>query len=211
MVRHLLRVTLALITMMTSLINTKTKKGSGAIYYPMDNCDLEGEIWKEVPGYEGRYVASNLGRVKSCDRCVYSKNRYTHMPFKRNIKGQILRPGSQKSGHITVSLGRKNSKPVHEIICLTFIGKPTFTEEVRHLNGNPKDNRLCNLAYGTRTENILDVFYQGKRWRKLNMEEVEEIRFGLACGFKGNELARMYGVSDTTISYIKSRRIFGWM
>ena len=28
------------------------------------------EVWKDVPGYEGYYQASNLGRVKSLDRRV---------------------------------------------------------------------------------------------------------------------------------------------
>ena len=32
--------------------------------------DMEGEVWKDVVGYEGLYKVSNLGRVKSLDRYV---------------------------------------------------------------------------------------------------------------------------------------------
>ncbi len=71
-------------------------------------------------------------------------------------------------------------------------------------------NRLCNLEYGTRRENILGVFYQGKAWRKLNIEDVEQIRFGLSSGISGAELARMYGVSQSEISHIKQGRTFSW-
>ena len=93
----------------------------------------------------------------------------------------------------------------------TFVVPPPAGEEVRHKNGVPTDNRLCNLEYGTRTENILDVFYQGKAWRKLNIEDVEQIRFGLSSGISGKELANMYVVSEQTISSIKHRRTFSWL
>ena len=75
----------------------------------------------------------------------------------------------------------------------------------------PADNRLENLHYGTRRENILDVYRQGKRWRKLSIDDVQEIRFGLYCGIKGIELAAMYNVSGDTISKIKNGGSFSWL
>ncbi len=36
----------------------------------LDLNNLEGEIWKDVPNYEGLYQVSNLGRVKSLERMV---------------------------------------------------------------------------------------------------------------------------------------------
>ena len=93
----------------------------------------------------------------------------------------------------------------------SFVGKCPEGMEVLHANGNPLDNRLENLRYGTRTENILDVFHQGKRWRKLNVDDVQAIRFGLSSGFTGSELSRMFGVSQTIISGIRNRKIFSWL
>jgi len=93
----------------------------------------------------------------------------------------------------------------------TFVGNCPEGMEVLHKNGNPVDNRLENLRYGTRTENILDVFYQGKRWRKLNVDDVQAIRFGIFSGFTGVELSRMFGVSPTIISSIKKKRTFSWL
>ena len=171
------------------------------------------EVWKDIPGYEGRYQASSEGRIRSMDRIVFSKNWYTGKPFSRRIKRQILRPCRFcKSGHVSVALGYGAvGSPVHQLIMRTFVGPPPAGEEVRHKNGVPTDNRLCNLEYGTRTENILDVFYQGKAWRKLNIEDVEQIRFGLSSGISGKELANMYVVSEQTISSIKHRRTFSWL
>ena len=119
------------------------------------------EIWKDIPGYEGRYQASTLGRIKSLERLVPSKNYATGKPFLRTVPERILRPGKHcKSGHMSVVLGRGVSgKPVHQLVMLTFVGPPARGQEVLHNNGNPADNRLDNLRYGTRRENILDVFF----------------------------------------------------
>ena len=35
---------------------------------------MENEIWKEIPGYAGKYEVSNFGRVKSLARKVLSRN-----------------------------------------------------------------------------------------------------------------------------------------
>ena len=171
------------------------------------------EIWKDIPGYEGRYQASTEGNIRSVDRVVFSRNRYTGQPFARHIKGRTLRPGRFcKNGHVSVVLGHGAvGSPVHQLIMLTFIGPPPAGQEVRHKNGNPTDNRLENLEYGTRTQNILDVFYQGKAWRKLDIEDVEQIRFGLCSGISGADLARMYGVSPSEISHIKLGKAFSWI
>lgn len=174
---------------------------------------LECEEWRSIPGYEGRYEASTKGRIRSVDRIVYSRNRYTGMPFPRYLKGQILKPGRYcKSGHVSVVLGRKTpGKPVHQLIMRTFVGDPPEGHEVLHRDGNPQNNRLDNLRYGSRRDNILDVYRQGGAWRKLTLEDVEQIRFGLVTKIKGAELAKMYNVSPCVISDIKKGKTYSWL
>jgi len=171
------------------------------------------EEWRDIPGYEGRYQASTLGRIRSVDRKVCGKNPYTGHPFTRTIKGKILRPGMYcKSGHVSVVLGRGTpGKPVHQLVMKTFVGEAPEGMEVLHINGDPIDNRLVNLHYGTRTENILDTYQNGGCWRKLSTDDVEAIRFGLATGLKGIELAAMYGVSASEISAIKKGEHYSWL
>ena len=175
--------------------------------------DMDNEIWKDIPGYEGCYQASTAGRIKSIAHPVAGKNPYTGKPFIRMVSERILRPGRySKSGHVSVPLGRRtNGILVHRLVMRTFVGNCPEGMEVLHKNGNLVDNRLENLRYGTRTENILDVFYQGKRWRKLNVDDVQAIRFGISSGFTGVELSRMFGVSPTIISSIKKKRTFSWL
>lgn len=45
------------------------------------------EVWKDIPGYEGQYQASTLGRIRSLDRLKNCKNMQI-----RYYKGQILKP-----------------------------------------------------------------------------------------------------------------------
>jgi hypothetical protein len=174
---------------------------------------MKNEIWKDIPGYVGEYQASTMGRIKSLKRMAVSKNWYTGKPFYRTVPERILKPGRYcKCGHVSVILRRgPNGKPVHQLVMETFVGEPPKGMEVLHLNGIPTDNRLSNLRYGTRTENILDVYRQGGRWRKLSLDDVEAIRFGLCCGIKGCELASMFEVSSQIISKIKCGRSYAWL
>ena len=171
------------------------------------------EVWKDIPGYEGRYQASTEGRIRSVDRIVYSRSRTTRLPFPRQLKGQILRPGKFcKTGHLSVVLGRKApGSPVHQLVMKTFVGEPLPGQEVRHKNGVPTDNRLANLEYGTRTENILDVYRQGKAWRALTIDDVREIRKRIAAGDRNVDIAKDYDVSDVAISSIRHRRCYAWL
>ena len=174
---------------------------------------MEKEIWKDIPGYEGRYQASSLGRIKSLKRKVRGENPYTRKEFFRTVPERILRPGRFcKCGHVSVVLGHKTAgKPVHQLVAFTFLGPRPEGLDILHINGNPLDNRAENLMYGTRTENILDVYFQGKAWRKLTIYDVVEIRKMLKAGMTGADIALNMGVSQDCISKIKRRKTFSWL
>ena len=166
------------------------------------------EIWKDIKGFEGRYQVSNLGNVRSLGRRVRCGRNAT-----REIKGRVLKPaGSKKDPHLTVTLGHgARGSLVHQLVARVFLGPCPPGQEVRHLDGNPLNNRLDNLAYGTRAENILDVLRVGKAWRKLTAEQAHEIRQRLQKGEKGASLAKEYGVGQACISAIKNGRTFAWL
>lgn len=117
------------------------------------------EEWKSISGYEG-YEVSNCGRVRSLDRTIHSKNgRY------RLHKGRVLKQKKSKKGYLRVNLcgedGTK-TKSIHRLVLEAFIGPCPADMETRHLNGDPADNRLANLRYGTHGENILDIVRHGR-------------------------------------------------
>lgn len=166
------------------------------------------ENWKDIPGYEGRYQASSLGQIRSLDRRVNIGKGYTRM-----MRGRILRPAANKyNPHLYVVLGKGSAgSPVHQLVARAFHGLPQEGQEVRHLDGNPLNNRADNLAYGTRTENILDVYRVGKAWRKLTASDVQDIRERLRNGEPGRSIAKLYGVGEACISAIKVGRTYAWL
>lgn len=167
------------------------------------------EIWKDIPGFEKRYQASTLGRIRSVDRIITVCGKAGL--FARRVPGRILKPGPSATGHLTVCLKRYQSSSVHALVLLTFLGPRPLNADIRHLDGNPQNNRLDNLCYGTRTENILDVYSIGKPWRKLTTEQVHEIRQKLKKGGVQRQIAKEYGVQEGCISAIKHGRIYGWL
>jgi hypothetical protein len=175
---------------------------------------METEKWKDIPGYEGRYQASTLGRIKSLERKVRSVNHYTGNEFLRTVPEHILRPGRYaKSGHVSVVLEHGgNGKPVHQLILRTYMGEPPEGQEVLHCDGDPTNNRLENLRYGTRTENILDVYRQGGRWRKLSLEDVTQIRAMAADGVRKTVIAGKFGIAYTYVfAVINGRKCYWWI
>jgi len=138
------------------------------------------EIWKDVPGFVGQYQVSNKGRVRSLDREIEQMSRW-ETPYKKNIRGVILRPGRMTAGHMSVSLGRSNSQCVHKLVLLAFVGFAPEGYECLHDNGDPADNRLENLRWGTRGDNIRDAHRHGN-WmtpaRKAALDKGRATRWG---------------------------------
>lgn len=122
------------------------------------------EYWKDIPGYSGRYQASTAGRVRSLDREIFVDERKSKRgSFMRKCKGRVLRPGPHPSGHLSVALGLGYSKMVHHLVLLAFVGPVPENHEALHKNHDPADNRLSNLKYGTRSENIKMDYATGSR------------------------------------------------
>lgn len=117
------------------------------------------EIWKPIKGYDGFYEVSNLGRVKSLDRIGIYPDR------KVKIKGKILAKRIINHGYIGVVLYKDNknkSISVHRIVAQAFIENPNNYNEVNHINLIKDDNRVENLEWCNRSQNMLHAGANGK-------------------------------------------------
>lgn len=123
--------------------------------------DNETETWRAVPGFEGEYEVSDLGRVRSLDR-VIENPLPTGVVRRQRMRGQLLKPGvNARSGYRYVNLHSK-SHHVHRLVMAAFVGPLPAGHHTRHLNGDPSDNRRANLAYGTPSENGQDMVRHGR-------------------------------------------------
>ncbi len=174
---------------------------------------LSREIWRDIPGYEGSYQVSTKGRVRSLPRYVPVQDSVRGISYARYCPGKILRQAvCDRAGHLSVHLGKYcRGIPVHQLVMLAFHGFPPPGLEAMHINGNPKDNRPENLKYGTHSENMIDMYRNGKGNISLTPEDIRQIRFGFACGYSPQELAGMYGVSESVIRRIRRGRRYAWV
>ena len=165
------------------------------------------EIWKPVVGHETSYEVSSLGNVRSLDRAYRQVSRRGKLHI-HTVRGRMLRPGKMKSGHVSVAIGRGNSRMVHQLIAEAFIGPRPLRYEVRHLNGVPDDNRAINLTWGTRGENSRDKKWHGQPY-KLSVQDVRDIKTALENPYHGlnSALAKKFKVGQATISSIKHGRL----
>lgn len=162
---------------------------------------LEGEEWRSVVGAPGYQVSSN-GRVRSLER----------VSFGRRVKDRFMKLQLTSTGYLTVNLRvgvEYQLYRCHQLVLAAFVGPRPSGQEVRHLNGNRTDNRLENLAYGTRADNMADAKRHGTVYMapgedhpnaKLNDESVAAI---LSSKKTTADLARQYGVDSATIGDIR--------
>lgn len=160
------------------------------------------ETWRAIPGFEGSYEASDLGRIRSIDRLVLCKDGRLFYS-----RGRVLRQGLMPDGHLNVGLGKKaGTKSVHILVLLAFKGERPSWLESRHLDGDPGNNRLSNLEYSTRSRNTQDrKWHNGSTTQKLTPAAVLDILGNLSVGVSGVYLAKKHGVHSSTIYGIKNR------
>lgn len=155
---------------------------------------------KQIPDFP-EYEVDNMGNIWSVS--------YNW----RNKGPRKLKPSIKHDGHFTVGLsrnGQTKSHLVHRLVALAFIGPPPDNKpHIRHLDGNPANNKPDNLAWGDYIENAADRDRHGKTMRgsnhvfaKLDELKVANILHDLAGGATYRSIASNYNVHHSTIGDI---------
>jgi hypothetical protein len=113
--------------------------------------DMEGEIWKDIKGFEGFYQISNFGRVKSCERYLTQPNG-----GQRLIKNKIMRSSLSRLGYLDIILSLPKKKyyfTIHRLVATHFIDNQNTKLVVNHINSVRIDNNINNLEWITTMEN----------------------------------------------------------
>ena len=169
--------------------------------------ELQAERWLPVVGFPA-YEVSDLGRVRSIDRIdVFTRKEASGKitTIRRRMRGTLLRAGTVPSGHLLVVLGRGHSRLVHRLVLDAFVGPRPHGKEALHGDGEPSNNRLWNLRWGTRSENVADTRRHGTMplgdnhvGAILRSVDIPLIRTLLRTKTQ-YEIAEIYGVHRSTI------------
>ena len=174
---------------------------------------MKKEIWKSVAEWDGLYIVSSIGNVKSLDRKSYNKKSKSW-----SIKsGKKLKPSFCTGGYPQVVLckeGKCVTKKVHRLVAIAFLGNPDNLPAVNHINGNTKDNRVenlewCTLKYNTehsyRVLGRVPIHGQFHNKAKLTESQVIEIRNKyIPYKYSYKKLGDEYGVDQSSIYLIIS-------
>lgn len=162
---------------------------------------------KDCIGYEGLYAITEDGKVWSHPK----KGKGAH-------NGRWLRQGVDSRGYFQVAFkirGKVSLYLVHRLVAKAFIPGFDPAKDVNHKDGNKLNNRVDNLEWCTRSENIRHAYNIGLRRppkgslngnAKLSEDDVKSIRRMLRAGASQKTLCERYGVSSQSLSNIALRK-----
>ena len=105
------------------------------------------EEWLQIMEHPG-YEVSNLGRVRS------------YRQLNNDGGPRVLRPGASKKGHQSVSL-RGKMRLVHQLVLEAFVSARPPGLLALHRDGDPANNCIENLYWGTYSDNLNDSVRHG--------------------------------------------------
>ncbi|MBD1379088.1 NUMOD4 domain-containing protein [Metabacillus arenae] len=152
-----------------------------------------GEIWKDVSGYEGKCMVSNLGNIKSIK------------------KDKILSPKNNHDGYLRIQLWEKckvKFVSIHRLVAEAFIPNPENKPFVNHVNGVKNCNTVENLEWVTQRENINHAWENGLSKPQINgkhSKSVDQLDLGgnyIKTFPSTMEVERQLGINHVNISSV---------
>ena len=177
--------------MNTVVQQKENKKNSSTKEQSNQPIKLTAEKWKDVPGYEGAYMVSNLGHVKSFVK------KTPHI-----LKGWV-----SHYGYIHVCLKDSNGKRkywgVHHLVAMAFLPNPHHYPIVNHKDENKQNNVLTNLEWCTDKYNLAYGTCVKRRTKTLkdegHYEKVGKMNAKPIIVFRGNKvIARFKSTKDAS-------------
>ena len=117
-------------------------------------------IWRDIEGYEGLYMVSNTGNVKSL------------------ITNKLLKSSGKRYAGVTLSNNNIKKYPnIHRLVAKAFIPNPNNYELVCHIDNDTSNNCVSNLKWGTYSDNNTQAYIDGNQeyCKKYNSERLKQL------------------------------------
>lgn len=154
------------------------------------------EIWKDIPGYEGKYQVSNFGNVKSLN--------YHRTKNEKFLTGKI-----DKDGYRVILLSRnqkKKSVSVHRLVAEAFIPNLNNKPEVNHKDRDKQNNVVSNLEWVTSFENTQHCIRSGRKTHKKPVLQFTKNNEFIASWDSIAEASLSTGIKHSNISACCNKR-----
>lgn len=159
-----------------------------------------------IPGLQG-YMVDEAGTVWS----IQSGR------FNRWAEPHIIKQWVDKRGYAHVTLrpaGLKKRFSVHVLVAVAFIGERPANANIAHLDGNPSNNALSNLAYVSQKENISHrwahgtmIFGERSHLSKVDDKAAKEIWEAIKRGASNKEIMQQFDVSESYPAAMRAGRM----
>ncbi len=156
------------------------------------------EIWKPVPGFEGKYEVSSFGGVRSVDQTIYRKSTPARW------KGKSLVITKDGCGYPKTGLGRGNQFKIHRLVALAFIPNPENLPEIDHIDTDKANCRVDNLRWCSHRDN--SVHRHEKTYKTCTPKFTPEQKAAVIDAVKGG-LAIMHAATKFGMSRSHVRRL----
>jgi len=157
--------------------------------------------YRPIPNFPGYHIGS--------DGSVWSSNQHPLWIHKPPRPWHQIATSTDHWGYTQVNLNnvetkRHLSKKVHILLLEIFVGPRPPGMYALHKNDVRTDNRLDNLYWGTRMDNVRDAILNARIRRgarhhayKLSDDDVREIRRRMAAGESATLVARDFAISPS--------------
>jgi hypothetical protein len=166
----------------------------------------EKEMWRTIATYPN-YEVSSFGRVRSKQGWIDRAGK------RRKQRYFSLYSDKHKDNYVVVCLSNENgtrTQVVHKLSLEAFVGPCPIGMERCHKDGDPTNNRIGNLYYGTHIQNMADrdrhgrTVQRGITHSKCKLDEArvkamreEYVPYSLTHG--STALSKKYGIHPSQV------------
>lgn len=157
------------------------------------------EIWKDVPGYEGLYHVSNLGRVKRLPYQLIGRTIGKKKEYIREFPERVMKATICANGYYRVTLskdGKLYYKYIHRIVAETFIPNPDSLPCINHKDENRTNNNVNNLEWCSYSYNNS---YGNARYKFSKSYSINHSRAVEMLSLSGEKIREFSSVKEAAI------------
>lgn len=149
------------------------------------------EEWRDAVGYEGLYMVSSFGRIKS----LYGWNGRRYIKRERILKPTIKKQGNYQIYVVTLTKVKSRTCRVHQLVAKAFLDNPQEYKSVNHKDFNPLNNHVDNLEWCTHYQNIK---WSADNWRMITIKKdcALKISYEYHNGLSAKKIADKYKIKD---------------